>query len=745
MTPAISAAPPSASQHRQALGLFAVLGLILHGWRFLAGASGHVRVHDTFDSEWPRFVNEARALFEFGPQSWLTQISGGMPANAFHFTQFHPMVIGHHWLPTWAMFDSLLVIMWLGGGYGAYRLLAAGFGIRHHAALTIGMIYAAFGQVVLPVAAFEMTFPLVLSLLHWPSARLPVRLAGAGAAGVLTLMIYPILHGPALAMGHAVVLAMLWLHGRPMRGELATAALFWTAIVVGFLPNVPALLEYLPYNSRDYVPVEAVASASLGLGFIKSVFKHLFSTAALFGLGGALVAALAAARWDRTLAVASGALALGLLVTAAFSHPFNTVFHGTFLQKMDLQHLSRGLPLLVILVLGLALDRAALAGTRTWRFAAGAVIGIALSMALSQLPLRFAIWLGFATLLIGLEAHAWTRRPGRSLSFRTTPVIAAMLACGMIELSLALPMRHDKFLPPSPVLDRLAEEARTDPFRVIVSGLHPAPVQMAGIETVDSRSPMFSRNFRIVVSLLPAATPRPANEALYWSYWYDLVVSVLTNGTITTADTLKLPAAAAQNVRYILSPRPIAGLETVMRDDTVTVSKIPQAHGRGHLFGHAVITETDADAKRMLAELPAERWRTDVVLSRESGAPARIPSGIEACGSVRITHYQPDRLDFAIETMRECILVVTNNYHHHWQATIDGGDAAIFPANLAFQGILVPQGRHEVTFAFRPPGFPAMLALVPLGAVMAFLAFFQPWRRRPVYFRQNHNSRKNWK
>ncbi len=69
------------------------------------------------------------------------------------------------------------------------------------------------------------------------------------------------------------------------------------------------------------------------------------------------------------------------------------------------------------------------------------------------------------------------------------------------------------------------------------------------------------------------------------------------------------------------------------------------------------------------------------------------------------------RIVLEVDARADSILVATNNYSPFWKAAVDGRDSRIFPVDHTFQGVTVPQGRHEVVLTYEPPY--AMLPRLP--------------------------------
>ena len=51
---------------------------------------------------------------------------------------------------------------------------------------------------------------------------------------------------------------------------------------------------------------------------------------------------------------------------------------------------------------------------------------------------------------------------------------------------------------------------------------------------------------------------------------------------------------------------------------------------------------------------------------------------------------------------REALLVLADPYAHGWKAWVDNKPTPIVIANVAFRGVVVPQGEHDVRFEFYP-------------------------------------------
>jgi hypothetical protein len=75
-------------------------------------------------------------------------------------------------------------------------------------------------------------------------------------------------------------------------------------------------------------------------------------------------------------------------------------------------------------------------------------------------------------------------------------------------------------------------------------------------------------------------------------------------------------------------------------------------------------------------------------------------------GTVTMTHYEPNRIDYTVTSSGKGLAVFSEIYYPEgWTATIDGKPADILRVNYLLRGLEVPDGKHKVVFAFNLPKF----------------------------------------
>jgi hypothetical protein len=80
-------------------------------------------------------------------------------------------------------------------------------------------------------------------------------------------------------------------------------------------------------------------------------------------------------------------------------------------------------------------------------------------------------------------------------------------------------------------------------------------------------------------------------------------------------------------------------------------------------------------------------------------------------------------IDVDVDAAGRALLVLSVTAHKYWRATIDGTPAPLMRANIAFQALEIPRGRHHVSMRYRNPLIIvcAMISLIA-AATLAIVA-----------------------
>ncbi|MHB8800680.1 MAG: YfhO family protein [Thermoanaerobaculia bacterium] len=115
-----------------------------------------------------------------------------------------------------------------------------------------------------------------------------------------------------------------------------------------------------------------------------------------------------------------------------------------------------------------------------------------------------------------------------------------------------------------------------------------------------------------------------------------------------------------------------------------------------------------------------------VVLERAEPRPGADWKG--ARGTVRLAVREGAFLSLELSAPGPGWLVLADAFEEGWSATLDGLDAAVYPANGAFRAVAVPEGSHRLDFRYEPRGLREGLLL----AAASLLGLFLGYRRLPA-------------
>jgi hypothetical protein len=155
----------------------------------------------------------------------------------------------------------------------------------------------------------------------------------------------------------------------------------------------------------------------------------------------------------------------------------------------------------------------------------------------------------------------------------------------------------------------------------------------------------------------------------------------------------------------------------------VTIERAPFRAAR-YLFVRELIPCGDVvgcvDAIRARFSWPAAL--VPPVIGARRFAPAKVLRVVE----------RPASATLDVMAQAPAFLVMSVTFHKYWHATIDGRRVPIVPANMAYQGLFVPPGRHTIALVYRNPLIPAGAAISFCTLVALLLAGRRATLRRPL-------------
>jgi hypothetical protein len=129
----------------------------------------------------------------------------------------------------------------------------------------------------------------------------------------------------------------------------------------------------------------------------------------------------------------------------------------------------------------------------------------------------------------------------------------------------------------------------------------------------------------------------------------------------------------------------------------------PRYRGLGWVCMQQALEETLP--QRLAADNTHELFATaympdDYVLRPPAKGPIIISYPIGPQVAVRRWDHSAIEVD-VFTPYQESTLVITSTYYPGWSATIDGAAAELFPVNIAFTGVSIPEGTHHVKLMYR--------------------------------------------
>lgn len=157
--------------------------------------------------------------------------------------------------------------------------------------------------------------------------------------------------------------------------------------------------------------------------------------------------------------------------------------------------------------------------------------------------------------------------------------------------------------------------------------------------------------------------------------------------------------------------------EAKVRDYTVRLYRNPQAMPKAYLVGDIRWPASDQATLKAMAR-PNFDPRHTVLLSG-SEQPPKLPLQEDLPdSSVQIKQYGPSRIDLQVATQTPAALVITDAITPQWQVYLDDQPAQEYRANTVFKGVLVPTGRHDVSWRYESPAIRRARVLTLLGTLV---------------------------
>ncbi len=163
-------------------------------------------------------------------------------------------------------------------------------------------------------------------------------------------------------------------------------------------------------------------------------------------------------------------------------------------------------------------------------------------------------------------------------------------------------------------------------------------------------------------------------------------------------------------LRYIVTPIPIEGIDKRLKPGEMPlVARTADAfiYENARALPRAMFVSNwklaDFDELIETGAWPAFDPKQTLLLEREpigeDGTTALDTSG---AGTASIARYENTKVEIAYQSSDPGFVLLNSVWHPWWRATVDSEPAEILKANVMFQAVRVPAGRHSVKLEFEP-------------------------------------------
>ena len=342
----------------------------------------------------------------------------------------------------------------------------------------------------------------------------------------------------------------------------------------------------------------------------------------------------------------------------------------------------------------------------------------AFSMADEALADRAFLWglhsairgAGVAVILfLLLVGYARTRMPRRA--FQIIVILILLLDLWTFASPYARTFSLDRVQWPDDLVSTL--EKKAEPFRMLNLGRLHNQGMLYGVDMVGG---------------FEAGIIRGTNRYINLSQGFHLD-SHNTYGQVRQISDL----LGAANCRYILLSEPVADLPLplVGSGPGWALYEDPGALPRAYcVFAARVFPDDEAVARALSSTAYDPRAWAAVAGPADLDLP-ETSSVLFPTPFPEITRCTRKEVSLNVDMPARGLLVLTDTFYPGWEALVDGAPKSIHRVNLAFRGVVLGSGRHEVTFRFRPRSFYVGAAVSAVTLLLVLFGLFRSRKQKP--------------
>jgi hypothetical protein len=117
---------------------------------------------------------------------------------------------------------------------------------------------------------------------------------------------------------------------------------------------------------------------------------------------------------------------------------------------------------------------------------------------------------------------------------------------------------------------------------------------------------------------------------------------------------------------------------------------------------HITLFESPTAKPRFFAAFLADNNTDRGELVDDSGRKWAVFEGPLPAPSIHMSHWAADRVRATVEYAQDGLLVHSTSFDQGWKAFVDGKKVYVMRVGGSLQGIVIPKGKHDVDFRYRP-------------------------------------------
>ena len=309
---------------------------------------------------------------------------------------------------------------------------------------------------------------------------------------------------------------------------------------------------------------------------------------------------------------------------------------------------------------------------------------------------------------------------GRFLRPRLQLAVAVAIAIDLIAVGSGRPMNTASLgIEPGITYDSIDGSAR---LAARLRALTTATMPAARFDMADAPYSWSSSAPILEIPTANGCDPLAPERAIQWRLSF---APGARWGTCYQVVNAASAAIGLGNVRYLVSRSPVDAAQFHAVDSIAgyTLYENSRVLPRYFLAARVQAASGLEDAARALHAAGFDPAQTAVV----EAAASDLPSGAVAAGEAAVVSYEPSRVRLRTHSSGASFLVAADGWYPGWEAAIDGAPARMYPADVAFRGLALPPGEHDVEMRF----VPYILYWSAAISALALMAAVAAWVERP--------------